>query len=71
VYSAVEGYTRHRSRIPVEVTFEYSRVVAISNELPKEYEVMFSVRIFRRLWGAEFAPPPTARKQPTLEPPAP
>jgi hypothetical protein len=71
VYSAVEGYTRHRSRIPVEVTFEYSRVVAISNELPKEFEVMFSVRMFRRLWGAEFAPPPTAPKQPTLEPSTP
>jgi hypothetical protein len=71
VYSAVEGYTRRRSRIPVEVTFEYSRVMAISNELPKEYEVMFAVRIFHRLWGAEFAPPPVAPKQPTLEPPTP
>ena len=71
VYSAVEGYMRHRSRIPVEVTFEYSRVVAISNELPKEFQVMFSVRMFRRLWGAEFAPPPTTPKQPTLEPSTP
>ena len=71
VYSAVEAYTRRRSRIPVEVTFEYSRVVSISNEMPKEFEALFAVRIFHRLWGAEFAPPPAASKQPTLEPSTP
>jgi hypothetical protein len=71
VYSAVEAYTRRRSRIPVEVTFEYSRVMAISNQLPKEYEVMFAVRIFHRLWGAEFAPPPAPPKPRTLEPATP
>ena len=71
VYSAVEAYTRNRSRIPVEVSFEYSKVVSISNNLPKESEVIFGVRIFHRLWGAEFAPPAAANKQPTLEPSTP
>ena len=71
VYSAVEGYTRRSSRIPVEVTFEYSKVVSISNNLPKESETMISVRIFRRLWGAEFARTPTAPKVPLLEPATP
>jgi hypothetical protein len=71
VYSAVEAYTRNRSRIPIEVTFEYSRVVSISNNMPKESEAIFSVRIFRRLWGAEFKPPVVASKTPTLEPSTP
>lgn len=71
VYSAVEAYTQRNSRVPLEVTFEYSRVVAISNELPKEFAVMFSVRIFRRLWGAEFEPSPAPPRRPVLEPSAP
>ncbi len=68
VYSAVEAYTRHRSRAPIEVAFEYSKVVSISNNLPKESQVTFSVRLFHRLWGAEFAPPAVTTPQPTLEP---
>jgi hypothetical protein len=71
VYSAVDAYTRNRSRIPVEVTFEHYNVVKVSENRPKDAETMISVRIFRRLWGAEFAPaarPPRAR---TLEPTAP
>ncbi|MBK5188576.1 MAG: hypothetical protein JJD97_10025, partial [Gemmatimonadaceae bacterium] len=30
VYSAVDAYTRNHSRIPVEVTFEHSKVVSVS-----------------------------------------
>jgi hypothetical protein len=73
VYSAVEAYTRNRSRLPLEVSFEYSKVVSISslaNNLPKESEVIFGVRIFHRLWGAEYAPPSLPDKIPTLEPTA-
>ncbi len=68
VYSAVDAYTHNRSRIPVEVTFQYSRVVSISNELPKESQVTFSVRLFHRQWGTEFAPPTIVKTAPTLEP---
>jgi hypothetical protein len=68
VYSAVEAYTRNRSRIPIEVAFQYSKIVSISNNLPKESQVTFSVRVFRRLWGAEFEPPAVTKTQPTLEP---
>lgn len=68
VYSAVEAYTRNRSRIPIEVAFEYSKVVSISNNMPKESEALFSVRIFRRLWGAEFKPQVVSTKAPSLEP---
>jgi len=71
VYSAVEAYTRNRSRIPVEVAFEYSKVVSISNNMPKESEAILSVRIFRRLWGAEFKPQVVSTKAPTLEPSTP
>ena len=72
VYSAVDAYTRNRSRIPVEVTFEYSRIVKISNNLPRESEVVLSVRLFKRMWGAEFKPEPRPAKIPALEPePAP
>jgi hypothetical protein len=68
VYSAVDAYTRNRSRIPVEVTFEYSKAVKESGNRPKDSSAIFSVRIFRRLWGAEFAPPRQDKKQPSLEP---
>lgn len=68
VYSAVEAYTRNQSRIPVEVSFEYSKVVSISNNLPKESQVTFALRLFHRLWGAEYKPPANPKKQPTLEP---
>lgn len=71
VYSAVEAYTRNRSRIPVEVAFEYSKVVSISNNVPKESEAILSVRVFRRLWGAEFKPQAVSTKAPTLEPSTP
>ncbi len=71
VYSAVDAYARNHSRIPVEVTFEYSKVVSISNNLPKESVATFSVRIFRRLWGAELAPPSAERDVPTLAPSTP
>ena len=72
VYSAVDAYTRNRSRIPVEVTFEHTKVVKISGDRPKDSMWTFSVRIFKRLWGAEFAPPARPKTMPTLEPePAP
>jgi hypothetical protein len=72
VYSAVDAYTRNRARIPVEVTFEYSRIVKISNDLPRPSEVVLSVRVFKRMWGAEFMPAPRPPKMPSLEPePAP
>jgi hypothetical protein len=71
VYSAVDGYTRNRSSIPLEVTFEHTKVVKISGNRPRDSETLISVRFFRRLWGAEFAPPPRARQQPTLEPTTP
>jgi hypothetical protein len=68
VYSAVDAYTRNRSRIPVEVTFEHYNVVKISGNRPKDSETLISVRLFRRLWGAEFAPVPRPHVTPTLEP---
>ena len=68
VYSAVDAYTRNRSRIPVEVTFEHTQVVKISGNRPKDSIWTFSVRIFKRLWGAEFAPPARPKVIPTLEP---
>jgi hypothetical protein len=71
VYSAVDAYTRNRSRIPVEVTFEHSKVVKVSGNRAKDSETLLSVRFFRRLWGAEFAPPARPQQQPTLEPTAP
>lgn len=71
VYSAVDAYTRNRSRIPVEVTFEHYNVVSVSGARPKDSQTMFSVRVFRRLWGAEFAPPPRAPRTPAPEPSAP
>jgi hypothetical protein len=71
VYSAVDAYTRNRSRIPVEVTFEHYNVVKVSGDRPKDSETLISVRIFRRLWGAEFAPPARPHVTPTLEPDAP
>jgi hypothetical protein len=71
VYSAVDAYTRNRSRIPVEVTFEHYNVVKVSGNRPKDSETLISVRIFRRLWGAEFAPPARPHVTPTLEPDAP
>ena len=71
VYSAVDAYTRNRSRIPMEVTFEHYNVVSVSGSRPKDSQTMFSVRFFRRFWGAEFKPPPTVRRTPSLEPSAP
>jgi hypothetical protein len=71
VYSAVDAYTRNRSRIPVEVTFEHYNVVSVSGNRPKDSQTMLSVRFFRRLWGAEFKPPPRTQQTPTLEPNAP
>ncbi|MEO8880386.1 MAG: hypothetical protein ABI446_08295 [Gemmatimonadaceae bacterium] len=72
VYSGVDAYTHNRSRIPVEVTFQYSRVVSISNDLPKISQVTFAVRLFHRMWGKEFAPPKIVKTAPALEPePAP
>lgn len=71
VYSAVDAYTRNRSRIPVEVTLEHYNVVSVSGNRPKDAETMISVRLFRRLWGAEFAPPPRTQRTPTIEPSTP
>jgi len=71
VYSAVDAYTRNKSRIPMEVTFEHYNVVSVSGNRPKDSQTMFSVRFFRRLWGAEFKPPPRVEQQPRLEPDAP
>jgi hypothetical protein len=71
VYSAVDAYTRNHSRIPVEVTFEHSKVVKVSGNRAKDSETLLSVRFFRRLWGAEFAPPARPQQQPTLEPTTP
>jgi hypothetical protein len=71
VYSAVDAYTRNKSRIPMEVTFEHYNVVSVSGTRPKDSQTMFSVRFFRRLWGAEFKPPPRVEQQPRLEPDAP
>jgi hypothetical protein len=72
VYSAVDAYTRNQSRLPMEVTFEHTKVVSTSNDRPKDSNWTFSVRIFKRLWGAEFAPPARTKTAPTLEPePAP
>jgi hypothetical protein len=71
VYSAVDAYTRNRSRIPIEVTFEHYNVVSVSGSRPKDSQTMFSVRFFRRLWGAEFKPPPKVRQTPSLESSAP
>jgi hypothetical protein len=71
VYSAVDAYTRNKSRLPIEVTFEHYNVVSVSGNRPKDSQTMFSVRFFRRLWGAEFKPPPRVQQAPTLEPTAP
>jgi len=71
VYSAVDAYTRNKSRIPMEVTFEHYKVISVSGGRPKDSQTMFSVRFFRRLWGAEYKPPPRVRETPTLEPSAP
>jgi len=71
VYSAVDAYTRNRSRIPIEVTFEHYKVISVSGARPKDSQTMFSVRFFRRLWGAEFAPPARAPRAPAPEPSAP
>gem|GEM_PF-905902 len=68
VYSAVDAYTRNRSRLPIEVTFEHYKVISVSGARPKDSQTMFSVRFFRRLWGAEFAPPPRAPRTPAPEP---
>jgi hypothetical protein len=71
MYSAVDAYTRNHSRIPVEVVFEHYNVVKVSGNRPKDSQTMISVRFFRRLWGAEFAPPPRTQSAPTLEPTTP
>lgn len=71
VYSAVDAYTRNKSRIPMEVTFEHYNVISVSGNRPKDSQTMFSVRFFRRLWGAEFKPPPRVEQRPTLAPAAP
>jgi hypothetical protein len=71
VYSAVDAYTRNRSRIPMEVTFEHYKVVSVSGDRPKDSQTLISLRFFRRLWGAEFKPPPRVQQQPRLEPAAP
>jgi len=68
VYSAVNDYTQNRSRLPIEVTFEHSKVIKITGDRPKDSNWTFSVRIFKRLWGAEFAPPARPNTEPTLEP---
>jgi len=68
VYSAVDAYTRNRSRIPIEVTFEHYKVVSVSGNRPKDSETLISVRFFKRLWGAEFRPPTQIKRPPTLEP---
>ena len=67
VYSAVDAYTRNRSRIPMEVTFEHYKVVSVSGDRPKDSQTMISVRFFRRLWGAEFKPPARTKTTPALE----
>jgi hypothetical protein len=72
VYSSVDAYTRNRSSIPIEVTFEHWNVVSVSGNRSKDSETLLSVRVFRRLWGSEFAPPPRPKKAtPTLEPSTP
>jgi hypothetical protein len=71
VYSAVDAYTRNRSRIPMEVTFEHYKIVSVSGGRPKDSQTMISVRFFRRLWGAEFKPPVRVQTTPKLEPSAP
>jgi hypothetical protein len=71
VYSAVDAYTRNRSRIPMEVTFEHYNVVSVSGNRSKDSQTMFAIRFFRRLWGAEFKPPARVERQPKLEPAAP
>lgn len=68
VYSAVDAYTRNQSRLPMEVSFEHTKVVKTTFGRPKDSEWTFSVRIFKRLWGAEFAPPARPRAMPVLEP---
>jgi hypothetical protein len=68
VYSAVDAYTRNQSRLPMEVTFEHTKVVSTSSDRPKDSNWTFSVRIFKRLWGAEFAPPVRTKSAPLLEP---
>ena len=70
VYSAVDAYTRNQSRIPIEVTFEHQKIVSVSGNRPKDSIYTFSFRIFKRLWGAEFAPPARPKSAPTLEPAA-
>jgi hypothetical protein len=71
VYSAVDAYTRNRSRIPIEVTFEHYNVVSVSGNRAKDSQTLLSVRFFRRLRGAEFKPPPRPQPMPKLEPSAP
>jgi hypothetical protein len=71
VYSAVDAYTRNRSRIPLEVTFEHYKVVSVSGNRPRDSQTVLSVRFFRRLWGAEFRPPPQPKRAPSLEPSVP
>ena len=72
VYSAVDAYTRNKSRIPMEVTFEHYKVISVSGDRPKDSQTMFSVRFFRRLWGARIqASPPRVQQTPSLEPSAP
>jgi hypothetical protein len=71
VYSAVDGYTRGKSRIPVEVTFEHYNVVSVSGGRPKDSQTMISLRLFTRLWGAEFKPAAQTQRTPTLEPATP
>ena len=71
MYSAVDAYTRNRSRIPLEVTFEHYKVVSVTGNRPKDSQTVLSVRFFRRLWGAEFRPPPQPKRAPSLEPSAP
>ncbi|MEP7065652.1 MAG: hypothetical protein ABI889_06440 [Gemmatimonadota bacterium] len=71
VYSAVDAYTRNRSRLPIEVTFEHSKVVSVSGARPKDSQTTFSVRFFRRLRGVEFAPPARTPRAPTVEPSTP
>ena len=68
VYSAVDAYTRNQSRLPMEVSFEHTKVVKTSDDRPKDSNWTFSVRIFKRLWGAEFAPPARPKVMPELEP---
>jgi hypothetical protein len=54
VYSSVDAYAHGHSRIPLEVTFEHTKVLKISGNLPKDSETMISVRIFHRFWGNAF-----------------